>query len=97
MMAGLLNSVLEAEGIATVLRNDMLQGGLGEIPQPSAWPEIWVLHDADSARALDLIKAYEADAAADPWRCPQCAEHIEGQFAVCWSCGTQRGHADAPD
>ena len=93
--AGLLKSVLEGEGIQAVLRNDLLQGGLGEIPQPSAWPEIWVLNDSDSARALDLISNYQAESADDPWGCPQCGERLEGQFAVCWSCGTLRGHADA--
>jgi hypothetical protein len=31
------------------------------------------------------------------WRCVTCGEAVEGQFDACWSCGTSRDGALAPD
>jgi len=62
-------------------------GGAGDIPPLEAWPEIWVdAQDKDiAARLIEEILSPQAPA-PDAWICPDCGEHIEGQFAECWRC-----------
>ena len=31
------------------------------------------------------------------WACPKCAEKVEPDFDVCWSCGTSRAGVEDPD
>lgn len=80
-------NVLEQAGIAAVIRNEQLTGGLGEIPFLECEPELWVADD-ESERAEELIAgrgdAVPADAVA--WRCPRCGETNEPQFGACWQC-----------
>ncbi len=88
---GWLKSVLDAAGIPCLLRNAYLGGAVGELPVNECWPELWVLEDADAARAERLIREAEAPPAeAEAWRCPRCGERIEGAFAQCWQCGAAR-------
>jgi hypothetical protein len=54
-LVGLYESVLEAEGIATFMKNRFLTGGTGEIPFVEAVPQLWVLNDADAARAVSIL------------------------------------------
>ena len=56
---GLLKNVLEQSGIACVIKNDQLSGGLGEIPFLECLPELWVLEDQDLARATTLLTILE--------------------------------------
>ncbi len=90
---GLLKNVLEQSGIACVIKNDQLSGGLGEIPFLECLPELWVLEDRDLARATTLLKNLEEPSARTAkWRCTGCGELNEGQFAACWHCGTADTH-----
>ena len=85
---GHLKNVLEQSGIACVIRNDQLSGGLGEIPFLDCLPELWVLRDQDLARAEALLAAtQQTSEQRGDWRCGECNEINEGQFAVCWQCG----------
>ncbi len=85
---GLLKNVLEQSGIACVIRNDQLSGGLGEIPFLECQPELWVLEEKDLARATRLLENLEKPSASTAqWHCAGCGELNEGQFAVCWHCG----------
>jgi hypothetical protein len=86
---GHLKNVLEQSGIACLLRNEQLSGALGEIPFLECLPELWVLYDdeLDAAQTLlDELRPSSAPA-APAWRCRDCGESNEGQFAACWSCG----------
>jgi hypothetical protein len=87
MLVGHLREVLEAQGIACVVRNEFLGGGAGELPPNECWPELWVVEDADWTRARALVDAQLLPAATEPWTCPACGETVEGQFAQCWNCG----------
>lgn len=80
-------NLLESEGISTEVRNEHLSSIFGEVPFFETWPELWVINDLDYDRALQLIKAADADSPKEPWKCPKCGEECEGQFAVCWNCG----------
>jgi hypothetical protein len=86
-----VRNVLEACGIPAQLKNDRLWGAVGEIPILEAWPQVWVEHEADAARARDCLRALERAPDAPAWACPGCGEPLEGQFVSCWRCGRERG------
>jgi hypothetical protein len=83
-------NLLVSEGIPAFLRNEHFGSIMGEVPFQEVWPELWVENDLDYDRALQLIDtakiAGESPSAA--WRCRHCGEENEGQFAVCWRCGS---------
>ena len=86
-----LRNLLEAQGVAAIVRNDRLSGVLGEVPFMECWPQLWVLNDrhADLATRLIGTALAEPDGGFADWTCSSCSERIEGQFAVCWHCGAQ--------
>ena len=87
-LVGHLKNLLEQSGITCVIKNDQLSGGLGEIPFLDCLPELWVVRDHDLARAKAVLEAVQhTPAEREDWRCDQCGENNEGQFAVCWQCG----------
>ncbi len=82
-------NLLESEGIAAEIRNQHLGSIVGEMPFVEVWPELWVKNDLDYDRAKQLIDdAVRDESPETPWRCPNCGEDNEGQFAACWNCGT---------
>lgn len=89
---GYLRSLLEAEGIACNIRNELLLGGSGELPPNECWPEIWVLDDGDLQRATVILNRARQTPRLDdgPWECAHCQESSESQFTACWRCGTIR-------
>ena len=92
---GHLKNLLEQSGIACLIKNDQLSGGLGEIPFLDCLPELWVVRDEDLARAEALFETIESTPAErEDWRCPQCGETNEGQFAACWQCGVPDASTD---
>ena len=88
---GHMKNLLEQQGIRCLIKNEQLAGALGEIPFIDCWPELWVLADSQADEALRLIAEHrQAARVASPWRCKHCGEAIEGQFTVCWQCGSPR-------
>jgi hypothetical protein len=88
-------NLLEASGIATLVRNEILSSGAGELPPAECQVELWVRRDSDAERARTLLRhgAAPASGSRGSWRCPQCGEDCEPQFTHCWNCG---GCAPAP-
>lgn len=87
MLAGYLGSLLEEGGIASFVKNEYLQGGVGELPPNECWPELWVVEDGDEERAKGIIEdALRPGADDGPWRCADCGEWIEPEFGACWRC-----------
>ncbi len=88
---GFFQSILESEGIATIVRNEHLtSSGLTEIPIPEFFPALCVVNDEDYERAINLLRerAVENEKNADKEiDCPKCSEENPGNFDVCWSCG----------
>ncbi len=82
-------NLLKSEGIDAFLRNEHLGSIVGEMPFEQVWPELWVKNDLDYDRALQLIDTENLldESPAESWRCANCGEDNEGQFAACWSCG----------
>jgi hypothetical protein len=79
-------NVLEAEGIRAVVRNEILSSAMGELPPAETQVEVWVVDDADAARAERLLLG--APAGPD-WKCA-CGETLGAQFTQCWRCGAYR-------
>ena len=88
MLGGLVKSRIEARGIEVAVRNEYLNGALGELPAQDCWYEIWVA-DEDARAAAWVIARLEAPAedGGRPWTCSGCGERIEAQFGLCWRCG----------
>jgi hypothetical protein len=87
---GHLRNLLEQAGIACLIKNEQLAGGLGEIPFLECLPELWVVFDDEEANAAALIRDAQAtsvSADARPWACRECGASNEAQFAACWQCG----------
>lgn len=89
---GYLKSLLEAEGIACTVRNELLIGGAGELPPNECWPELWVLHEADQLSARTIVERAVLVSAekGEIWQCRHCHEQCEHQFTACWRCGSLR-------
>ncbi len=63
MLVGYLRGVLESEGIRCHVRNEYLAGALGELPPTAIWPELWLLDEADLARARRILHEVLPDVA----------------------------------
>ncbi len=81
-------NLLEAEGIHTEVRNQMLSSAMGEIPPAECQAEVWVLRDEDVAHAEDVLR--RPPVAGPDWICGGCGEISGAQFAQCWKCGASR-------
>lgn len=56
---------------------------------------VWVANDVPDDIAQEIIAVFFAakqpQAASNAaWRCAACGESLDGQFMVCWQCGTER-------
>lgn len=81
---------LRAAGIRCELRNTSLSGAVGEIPFLECAPQLWIEHDADEARARDILRQLRQPAEGPGWHCGRCGEYSEPQFGACWQCGAER-------
>ncbi len=94
---GQFQSVLEAAGIRTLLKNQYMNSAMGEIPFVELLPELWILDDRDLARARELIAgllARPSDTGPD-WSCAECGAEAGGSFTSCWNCGAARPDPEA--
>jgi len=83
----ILRDMLEAEGIACVVKNRALSITAGEVPPIETWPSLWVIDDAQADEALRLVETVMRDEdVGDPWTCPNCGAEVDGHFAACWRC-----------
>jgi hypothetical protein len=101
--AHLVAQLLERAGIEACVLNAHAQGGLGncslrcstsavlgvvgEIPFTHAWPEVWLLDEADVARAQRVLETFTRPLVSPPRRCRDCGEDNPGTFETCWHCG----------
>ena len=86
--AHILLGLLAASGIKARILNANAQGGLGEIPFTSTYPEVWLEDARDAARARTIIAEFEHPASSGTARrCRGCGEENPARFEVCWQCG----------
>jgi Putative prokaryotic signal transducing protein len=81
-------NLLEAEGIETEVRNQMLSSAMGELPPAECQAEVWVLHDRDADRATEIL--HRPPPAGPDWTCAACGETSGPQFTQCWNCSALR-------
>jgi hypothetical protein len=81
-------NLLEAEGIETEVRNQMLSSAMGELPPAECQAELWVMKAEDGPRAMDVLRR---PAVSGPdWSCASCGETSGAQFTQCWKCSAFR-------
>ena len=90
--ASRLKTMLDAVGVATLMRNENMMRLAGEMPPDQCYPEVWIMDEADEPLALEVLDAFRHPLRdrGPAWTCPKCRERLEGQFSNCWNCGTER-------
>jgi hypothetical protein len=78
---------LEHAGIPSVLHE--ARGGVIAHNEQSLG-SIWIERE-DASDAREVMKTSPTKIELPSWRCAVCGETVEGQFAMCWNCGTDRG------
>jgi hypothetical protein len=86
---GILSSIIEKAGIECENRNEDTNTNF---PTGPFYLELWVIHDEEFAKAVELRDAWRAEPPVEqrPWICPECGEKLEAQFNSCWKCGAVR-------
>jgi len=88
-----LKDVLESEGIACAIKNEVLSGLAPEVPFTETFPELWIQNDTDFDRAEAIKQDWKVPSttnSARSWQCPNCHEQLEAQFSSCWKCGSAK-------
>ena len=88
VLAHHVRNLLEAEGIETEVRNQMLSSAMGELPPAECQAEVWVASEEDARRAAEVLRR-PAPGGPD-WWCAGCGERSGPQFTQCWRCGALR-------
>lgn len=87
-----VKTLLEAEGIPCVVRDEQLLMGQST---SEGYPSLWILDESQYEAAASIVSRY-AGAEGPPasegasWRCRKCGEAHEPQFTTCWRCGADR-------
>jgi hypothetical protein len=88
---GQMQSLLEAHGIKTFIRNEYGSSVVGELPFVEVVPQLFVLEKKDADRAIELLQLdLPVEASGEDWVCPECSVDVEGNFSRCWKCGANR-------
>jgi len=90
--AQFLSDLLDHHGIDNAIFGDYLTGAIGELPA-DIYPSVWLIEDADRARAEALLAGLLAEQRREigaSWVCHGCGELIDGSFDLCWRCGGSR-------
>ena len=85
---GYFQTMLEAAGIPTFLRNENLS--ITEVSIPDFFPALCVVNDEDYDRAREIIRTQEEKSKESPGAdriCGKCGEPCPGNFELCWNCG----------
>ena len=57
-MVGLCQSILEGEGIVTLIKNEGVTQAEGVFFGESAYPQLWVVEDGDYEKAVELLRPH---------------------------------------
>lgn len=88
--AHFVRGLLAQAGIEARVFNENAQSVMGEIPVNLAWPEVWIMDEADALQARELIRDFDhpqIDTSAA--FCPHCHEDSPSHFRTCWNCGRE--------
>ena len=79
-------NLLSQHEIPSIVRNEYLSSGMGELSAITIWPELWVLSDLDYEAATSLILRLSEESDEEDWVCPVCKEANDATFELCWNC-----------
>ena len=94
--AHIVRGLLETVGIQSVIRGDdfvPFQGG--GLLNMEVRTSVWVLHDENFSRAVEIVEEYvrrtkeDVPSSGQTWTCHECGEAVEQQFTQCWKCGAE--------
>jgi len=80
-------NLLQAAGIQAVVKNEYLSSAMGDLPPAECQAELWLLREADSQRAEQLL--FSPPQQNPEWNCG-CGERLGAQFTQCWRCSAYR-------
>ena len=90
---GHYQSILEAAGIRTLVKNLGVSNALGAIPMTEVYPELWVVDDEDFDEAMELLESFRGKESEEQdladWVCGTCGEQVPGSLGECWNCQTE--------
>jgi hypothetical protein len=87
--AHLLCGMLQAEGIRSLVKNELLAGAISELPMMSTLPEVWLVRASDEPKARRVLDDYRARARSTlgpDVACPACGAENPSNFELCWKC-----------
>jgi hypothetical protein len=88
---GQMQSLLEAHGIRTFIRNQYGSSVMGEVPFVEVVPQLFVLRHQDVERAIELLRNdLPEPATGENWKCAACGADVDAVFSCCWRCGADR-------
>lgn len=58
---GHFQSILESNGISTLIKNDCISAVEGTTPLDDVLPELWVVNDGDYQRALSILAQFSKE------------------------------------
>jgi len=90
LFVGNAHNLLTQAGIPAIWKNEFTSNAIGEVAPISAWPELWVLEDADYDRASAIISNAFSASDSPAWVCSQCKEINEPAFEYCWNCQMEK-------
>ncbi len=82
-----VNNLLKEAGIETVVRNEYVGGGVGDLPAFDTWPELWLEDEGRLEQAQAVLRQLDLESRDDEWFCRACHEPNHESFQICWRCG----------
>lgn len=77
---------LTTQGIPCVVRNQFINGAMGELPAQDLEPELWLINADDLVFAERVLSSLKEDNSAEAWVCDTCRESQDAEFNLCWNC-----------
>lgn len=86
-----VKQLMEDNHIPCFIKNEFAIGAIGELSPMDIMPEVWLTDDAWEIKAKSLLADFSAQPVSqEKWKCPQCGEVNEANFAICWKCETSK-------
>lgn len=89
---GLFQTILESEGISTMIKNYDTFATAGLLLAPGCSPELWILDDEMFEHAQQLLENYDRTSpqSGSTWTCFTCNNAVDSNYQTCWHCSVLR-------
>jgi len=82
-----MKNVLAEEGFETVMMNEFIGGGVGDLPTFDTWLELWIEDENRFEQAQGILQQILQGGDREGWFCRGCQEQNDASFRICWNCG----------